>query len=1375
MTMRKILLFIPLIIWGMSYAQGHEWVGIKSAQPNPATSQLIGSTLDKSTLHFHLDGFFLDEVITPKGPAWIISLDEATPLLQAGSPDLPKLTASVIIPDLARMAVKVTQSEYTDYPHVFIAPSKGNLTRDIDPSSVPYVFGKAYNRNEFFPATLAQLQTPYILRDYRGQTIIVHPFQYNPVTHILRVYHSITVEIKRVDDAGLNPLYRTKETDHVDAEFNRIYERHFMNLQQVRYTPLEEQGNMLVISYGDFMDEMEPFVEWKRMTGIPIEMVDVATIGNSAQIASYVADYYNTYGLTFLLLVGDAEQVPTRAYGGVSASDNSYGFIAGNDSYAEVFVGRFSAETPEQVATQVERVINYEKNPLTATDWFTRHAGIASSQGPGDDDELDYEHMRNIQTDLLNYTYTYVAELFDGSQGNLDAPGNPTPAMVAGELNAGIGMIAYTGHGSSISWSTSGFSSSDVNQLTNTEMLPFIWSVACYNGTFTGSTCFAEAWLRATDTDGNPTGAIAALMSTVSQSWDPPMDAQDEMVDIMAESYTDNIKRTYGGISVNGCMKMNDTYGADGSYETNAWMCFGDPSLVVRTAFPQTMMVAHNPTIFIGATQFTVTSDAEGAQVGLTIGDQLLGSAIVQGGFAMIEFDPLLVPDTMYVVTTAYNYLPVIGQVQIVPAEGPYVIYHTSEIDDSEANGNGRLDYGEEVGLNVDLSNVGSEAANDLAATLTSTDPYVTITDDSEVYGVIPPGGTKMVNNAFRFQVSSDVPDGHIILFSLQVNGNERESWTSTFTVIAHALLLSMSTWTITDTDGNGNGKMDPGETVQLFVQITNTGTSDALNVQGTISSSDAFIVISQSQAEYGDIIAGATGEAAFTVSAAEETPAGHSALFSFDFSADQGLTGSGSFTTIIGQIPVLILDLDPNQSSGPIMKQTLDDLGINSEYISSLTTNLNLNLYSSVFVCLGVYWYNHVLSQDEGTRLAGYLNTGGKLYMEGSDTWAYNEATPVHDMFSIYGSADGSSDLGIMYGQSGTPVEGMIFMYSGENSYIDHLEALSPAQLLFVNQNPAYGCAVAYDAGTYRTIGTSFEFGGLADGDAPSTKADLMTAYLTFFGIQQASLGSASGTVTEAGTGDPIMGAQVSVGTHTAYTDENGIFTGNFPVGVWPICAAATGHEMLCETITIFKDSTVVHDFILSYLAPPANLQAELNENTVTLTWELSSDRIFNHFIVYRSKDDGDFDKIATPVDLFYEDILTLSGIYAYYITAVYGENSESDATNMATVEFTATGIINPDLIPQQTRLGSNYPNPFTESTNLRYDLSRDGDVFIEIFKVSGEKVRLLLHENAMAGHYELVWDGKDDFGRPVPSGVYVFQLKSGSYIHSRKMILMR
>ncbi len=134
------------------------------------------------------------------------------------------------------------------------------------------------------------------------------------------------------------------------------------------------------------------------------------------------------------------------------------------------------------------------------------------------------------------------------------------------------------------------------------------------------------------------------------------------------------------------------------------------------------------------------------------------------------------------------------------------------------------------------------------------------------------------------------------------------------------------------------------------------------------------------------------------------------------------------------------------------------------------------------------------MLSSSEGQELADYLNNGGNLYMEGGDTWYYDNQTPVHGMFNINGTSDGSSDLGTILGQTGTITEGMSFNYSGDNSWIDHIEPISPAEMIFENQSPNYGTAVAYDEGSYRTIGASHEFGGLDDGSSPSTKEELMS-----------------------------------------------------------------------------------------------------------------------------------------------------------------------------------------------------------------------------------------------------------------------------------------
>ena len=150
--------------------------------------------------------------------------------------------------------------------------------------------------------------------------------------------------------------------------------------------------------------------------------------------------------------------------------------------------------------------------------------------------------------------------------------------MVRNSINNGLGIIHYTGHGDTDVWVTSSFNTGDVNQLTNSNELPFICTVGCKSGDFGDGTCLGEQFIRATS-GSNPTGAIATFMSTVYQSWAPPMEAQDEMVDILVESYANNRKYSFGGISWNGCLKMNDEYGSSGDDETDHWTLFGDPSV----------------------------------------------------------------------------------------------------------------------------------------------------------------------------------------------------------------------------------------------------------------------------------------------------------------------------------------------------------------------------------------------------------------------------------------------------------------------------------------------------------------------------------------------------------------------------------------------------------------------------------------------------------------------------------------------------------------------------------------------------------------------------------------------------------------------------
>ena len=642
-----------------------------SEQNGKANSiQLLSSTENESVIKFTMNDYGFGKVTTPWGEQNVVNAKNTTPILKKGAPNLPKFAASVMIPDNAKMDVQIVSSSYIDYPNMEIAPSKGTLSRAINPSDVPYEKGTEYSSNSFFPSQLASLREPYIVRDFRGQTVLVNPFQYNPVTKILRVYSEITVKVFQSGSNGSNSISRAVLPQTIDKEFSYVYQNLFLNCKNgnpnPNYAPVAEYGNMLIICYNSFMSAMQPFVDWKVKMGIPVTMVDVTTAGSTAAaIQSYVQNFYNTNGLSFLLLVGDAPQVPSTTLP-TGDSDVGYGYIVGSDRYPDILVGRFSAATTAQVTTMVDRCLRYEKFPQPNLPFYKHGIGIGSDQGPGDDNQYDYQQIRSIRSQLMAYTYSSVDEIYDGSQGGMDASGNPTSSTVAAALTNGASIINYCGHGFQTGWGTSGFSNSGVDALNNTDSYPFIFSVACVNGDFVNGTCFAEAWLRATDNNGAPAGAIATIMSTINQNWNEPMEGEDEMDTILCEAYANNIKRTFGGITMNGCMKMNDAYGSSGMDMTDTWTIFGDPSVMVRTDVPVPMTVSHVATEYVGVTQLVVNCNTNGALVGLSIGGTRLGSGFVNNGSVTITFPAVPNPCTIDVYVTAYNKIPYMGTVQVM-------------------------------------------------------------------------------------------------------------------------------------------------------------------------------------------------------------------------------------------------------------------------------------------------------------------------------------------------------------------------------------------------------------------------------------------------------------------------------------------------------------------------------------------------------------------------------------------------------------------------------------------------------------------------------------------------------------------------------------
>jgi len=106
----------------------------------------------------------------------------------------------------------------------------------------------------------------------------------------------------------------------------------------------------------------------------------------------------------------------------------------------------------------------------------------------------------------------------------------------------------------------------------------------------------------------------------------------------------------------------------------------------------------------------------------------------------------------------------------------------------------------------------------------------------------------------------------------------------------------------------------------------------------------------------------------------------------------------------------------------------------------------------------------------------------------------------------------------------------------------------------------------------------------------------------------------------------------------------------------------------------------------------------------------------------------------------------------------------------------FTVTGVNDHNAIPTDFVLGQNYPNPFNPTTMISFSLPKEAPVTFEVYNMLGVKVRsLMAGETRSAGTYTVTWDGRNDAGVGMPSGVYLYRVMAGSYVSAKKMTLLK
>lgn len=424
-------------------------------------------------------------------------------------------------------------------------------------------------------------------------------------------------------------------------------------------------------------------------------------------------------------------------------------------------------------------------------------------------------------------------------------------------------------------------------------------------------------------------------------------------------------------------------------------------------------------------------------------------------------------------------------------SSGPLIFFTVNS-----PQGDGMIYYGDTVLLDLEIRNNGADTLRGMVLDISGDDAFISLQDSSLVLGDLSPGQVMAVNGAFSFIVSLEVPDQHDLYLSVILQTADK-NWYKELLFKALAPDLRIREVLVEDAE---NGILDPGETANLLITLQNMGHADISGVSGHLHSMNPELVVTGNPVQvYGSFPKGANITRSYTVFAEESTPSGFPAHLVFNTQSSPGLTTSDTLEIRIGRVPVMLIDMDPKFHSGPAIQNMLNGLGIIHSYNTYIPGDIDK--YQSLFISLGYHNSNHVLTWQEGAILADYLDNGGRIYMEGKKTWKDDPHTPVHDKFNItYAGSVAMFDT--LVGIDTAFAYGIkLLNHSVYPFSFYHLVPVSPAFAVLSDNILHKTCAVAYDAGPYKTIGTLFELGTLGD-LPPSSASGLLQRYLDFFDI---------------------------------------------------------------------------------------------------------------------------------------------------------------------------------------------------------------------------------------------------------------------------------
>lgn len=1399
---------------------GKQGLSVKSNKANGlvinssiTSYDMIPTTIEKNTLQtITTDGVYLQN-------------DE-------GAPNVPGFSKYIAIPQGATVTAKIVNISTELFNNIDVAPSPV-IPKDNDKNPLVYNYNnQIYSSDALYPKEIIQLSEPLKIRGMDVVLIAVSPFQYNPITDQLVVNKDIEIEISF---EGGNNKYG--EDRLRNRWWDPIIQDAVINPEVIKEISNSSKGTAqtgceyLIIVPDDpiFISWADSLKNFRNCQGILTEIMTTTEVGGNTvtAIEGFINNAYNTWDIppAAVLLMADfglgEDRIISPIYDNYCASDNIFADVD-NDQMPDVIFARMTAQNEEHLETFVTKVINYERNPPTSPDFYNhpitalgwqteRWFQICSEtvggffktvhgKDPvrinavydGNPDVDPWSYAQNTNT-IINYFGPNGLGYIPATPSELGGWANGSASDVNNALNDGAFILQHRDHGGQTGWGEPNYNSNSINGLTNTD-LSFIFSINCLTGKYNAdSECFTEKFHRYKH-NGENSGALGLIAaSEVSYSfvndtyvWGLYDNMWPEfMPDYGTTPDARGILPAFGNAAGKYFLKQSSWPYNTGNKEVtyNLFHHHGDAFSVVYSEVPQLLTVVHDQALVAGEIGFTVTAD-NGSLIALTVNNVIIGTADGTGSPVVIDIPAQFPPDKIKVTVTKQNYYRYESIVDIIPPSGPYVIYNEVAIN----NTTGMMTTGESTLANLTVKNIGVEEGQNISTSISTTDEFVTISDNTEEYGNIAAGATASVPDGFAWDVANNIPDLHSVEFNIE-STNGTDVWLSKMNIIGHAPVLRIGDMTFDDSaQGNGNGLLDPGEIVTVVIDTYNDGSSKAINTLTTLTCFSAFIEITDNQFTIGDINDESMAIAEFTITVDDATPIG--SVVNFEFEAVSGeYTAERTFAKKAGLVvedwETGTMDKYPWATGGTGIWEISTDEPFEGTYCNKTTpmddsksTWMSI-IYESA-IDDSISFYVNVSSEEGYDFFRFYIDGQKKVSISGEETWqrySFPVTAGTHLFkWQYIKDSDGSS------GDDCAKVDFIIL----PTPVVTSAFAGNDAEYCESDDILCEGTSTNCESVSWETSGTgSFENANTESTVYLPSNQDISngSVELTFTGFGPVETVSDVVVITIAASPNVIAGQATTIcsdieyliedavadnyntllwstsgdGTFDDATFINAIYspgTGDIELGSATLTLTAQGSEA-CGEVTDVKELTII-------LATTANAGIDADICPM-LTYTISDAEVLNYVnIEWTTSGDGSFDDatIANPTyspgELDKEEkavTLTLS--------------ATNDLGCPNAVDDMLLTLYCTDISEISNQVGVKlYPNPNNGSFTLKLDGAPNDIANITVYNALGKVV-----------YYQSDVNIVNDFSQQLTidsqSGVYTINIEGNSFVTNSKFIV--